>query len=437
MWSAPPPPPPPPPPPDVAAQVASYAFSLLLGYVLFAVLRRQFFNKLTDHVSAVLAAEDEQFAAEEDAQARYRFTPARHQKVLPAGGEWDAIFIGSGPGSLACAATMSKLGWRCAVFEQGEQLGGGAHVFPDKGFEFETGVHYLGDETEMKGLLDFLTCGRLKLATMGTPVEEPVGVDGKPLAASTKVVGGDHARGMMYDNIVLNGVSYNFLAGRHKMIAMLRARFPSAEHARQIDAFDRLFSHHTSQSYKTSAAKFFVLKVPYLLNYPILRPLRTLLQTWLMGRHYYNSTQLTAEQMLTKCGIDIGSELGAVMLGQYGDSGMRPDKLSQMMHMGVMSHYSEGGAARSQTPRTGTIAPRLSPRLSCPVYLRLLRDPCPRLDSCASCSRLPCWWLGSNPAQAQRCRDRWKRQVLYASVGDQASHGCRRPHVYRRERQRL
>lgn len=31
-----------------------------------------------------------------------------------------------------------------------------------------------------------------------------------------------------------------------------------------------------------------------------------------------------------------------MVLGQYGDSGMRPDKLSAMMHMGVMSHYSEG-----------------------------------------------------------------------------------------------
>ena len=35
--------------------------------------------------------------------------------------DFDAIFIGSGPGSLACAATLSRIGWKCAVFEQGEQ----------------------------------------------------------------------------------------------------------------------------------------------------------------------------------------------------------------------------------------------------------------------------------------------------------------------------
>ena len=118
---------------------------------------------MTDHVSAKLSSEHEKFLAEEDVQARYRFTPGRLQKALPADGVFDIIFIGSGPGSLACAAVMSRIGKKCAVFEQGEQLGGGAHVFPEHGFEFETGVHYLGDEAEMKACLNFLCCGRLDL----------------------------------------------------------------------------------------------------------------------------------------------------------------------------------------------------------------------------------------------------------------------------------
>ena len=314
----------PPPTSDyAAADAALLVLSLLLAYALLALVRKlPPFGRLRDHVSARLQAEHAKMVEEEDAQARYRFTPGRLERSLPADGVFDAIFIGSGPGSLACAATMAKIGWRCAIFEQGEQLGGGAHVFPERGYEFETGVHYLGDEAEMKGLLSFLTCGRLELAPIGTPVEGEQG-------------------GVMYDNVLLKGTGdFKFLAGKHKFLAMLRRRFPS--NGKEIDAFEAVYAHHTSSAYKESAAMFFTLKVPWLLNLWCVRWLRTLLQTRVMGRHFFRSSQRSAEEMLTSCGIPIGSDLGAVILGQYGDSGMRPDKLSAMMHLGVMSHYSDG-----------------------------------------------------------------------------------------------
>ena len=118
------PPPPPPPPASAVPDLATCVLSLLTAWLLVTFLRKRFFHKLKDHVSAKLKAEHERFLAEEDAQARYRFTAGRLEKALPPGGAFDAIFIGSGPGSLACAATMSKLGWKCAVFEQGEQVRG-------------------------------------------------------------------------------------------------------------------------------------------------------------------------------------------------------------------------------------------------------------------------------------------------------------------------
>ena len=144
---APPPPPPPtawwkalvgqtpvpsPPPPSdyAAADAALLVLSLLLAYALLALVRKlPPFGRLRDHVSARLQAEHAKMVEEEDAQARYRFTPGRLERSLPADGVFDAIFIGSGPGSLACAATMAKIGWRCAIFEQGEQLGGGLTSF--------------------------------------------------------------------------------------------------------------------------------------------------------------------------------------------------------------------------------------------------------------------------------------------------------------------
>ena len=110
-------------------------------------------NKLTEPaglLEKILASE-----ASEDAAVRVRFTDTRLKKavaVLPAGfdektglqfhtDEFDVCFIGGGLGSLACAAALSRMGKTCCVLEQGEQLGGGAHVFSEPGgYEFETGV---------------------------------------------------------------------------------------------------------------------------------------------------------------------------------------------------------------------------------------------------------------------------------------------------------
>jgi all-trans-retinol 13,14-reductase len=58
---------------------------------------------------------------------------------------WDAIVVGSGMGGMTAAAYLAAAGRRTLVLEQGDVLGGCTHVFRRKGYEFEVGVHYLGD----------------------------------------------------------------------------------------------------------------------------------------------------------------------------------------------------------------------------------------------------------------------------------------------------
>jgi all-trans-retinol 13,14-reductase len=58
---------------------------------------------------------------------------------------WDVIVIGSGMGGLTSAAYLAAAGKRVLVLESGDLLGGSTHVFRRKQFEFEVGVHYLGD----------------------------------------------------------------------------------------------------------------------------------------------------------------------------------------------------------------------------------------------------------------------------------------------------
>ncbi|RVC67538.1 MAG: hypothetical protein E5V99_21225, partial [Mesorhizobium sp.] len=38
--------------------------------------------------------------------------------------EFDAIFVGAGHNSLACAAHLALKGWKIAVFERSEKIGG-------------------------------------------------------------------------------------------------------------------------------------------------------------------------------------------------------------------------------------------------------------------------------------------------------------------------
>ena len=72
---------------------------------------------------------------------------------------------GSGIGGLTTAALLAKAGKRVLVLEQHDQAGGCCHTFVDKGFEFDTGIHYIGEMAEgrlTRVLTDQLCEGRME-----------------------------------------------------------------------------------------------------------------------------------------------------------------------------------------------------------------------------------------------------------------------------------
>ena len=71
--------------------------------------------------------------------------------------EWDTVVIGSGMGGLATASGLSRIeGQKVLVLEQHDIAGGCCHTFEDKGFEFDTGVHYIGEMNNPKHPLAFI-----------------------------------------------------------------------------------------------------------------------------------------------------------------------------------------------------------------------------------------------------------------------------------------
>lgn len=80
-------------------------------------------------------------------------------------GPFDAIVIGSGIGGLACAAFLSKAGKRVLVLERHYVAGGFTHTFKRKGYEWDVGVHYIGEvhrpSSVLRKLFDTITGDRL------------------------------------------------------------------------------------------------------------------------------------------------------------------------------------------------------------------------------------------------------------------------------------
>ena len=62
----------------------------------------------------------------------------------------DAIIIGSGIGGLTVAAVLSRAGKRVLVLEQHPygKVGGCSQTHMDTGYEFDAGIHYVGEMNE-------------------------------------------------------------------------------------------------------------------------------------------------------------------------------------------------------------------------------------------------------------------------------------------------
>ena len=154
---------------------------------------------------------------------------AQSYKRHPVTEDYDAIVIGSGIGGLAAAAMLAKHGGkRVLVLERHYTPGGYTHVFHRPGYDWDVGVHYIGDVapgSTVRRLFDDISDGRIEWADMGE----------------------------VYDRVIIGGDVYDLPKGRRNLRDMLVSRFPAEEAA--IDGYFEAVRAAVSASLPFQAAK--------------------------------------------------------------------------------------------------------------------------------------------------------------------------------------
>ncbi len=216
--------------------------------------------------------------------------------------QYDAIVIGSGIGGLTTAACLSRMGKKVVVLEQHYTAGGFTHSYCRNGYEWDVGVHYIGDmgksTTMGRKLFAHITDGSLQWAAMDAD----------------------------FDHIFLGDRRFTLTAGKAAYRERLIEQFP--EDAVAIDTYLR----HV-KSVRDTLRLFTLEKV---LPGPASSALRKHREK--KQPPFFNRTTREVLEEITD-----NQTLIAVLTGQWGDNGLPPAESSFIIHCMIAQHYMNGG----------------------------------------------------------------------------------------------
>lgn len=245
-------------------------------------------------------------------------------------GEYDVAIIGSGLGGLAAGVLLSKAGKRVIILERHFKPGGFTHTFKRPGYEWDVGVHYVGQVNDnssmMKKLFDVVTENNLEWDDAGE----------------------------IYDQAIIEGETFNFRKGKDNLKADLKERFPDEHIA--IDKYFKLLG-----GAEVAAGLFFGERtMPPLMSKTIGYFLRRKLLP------YCNKTTLTELKKLTS-----NEALLAIMCTQCGNYGLPPDRSSLAMHTTIVNHYMNGSAyPKGGASQIFTTMSKVITKLGGEIYVR-------------------------------------------------------------------
>lgn len=238
--------------------------------------------------------------------------------LIPA--DLDAIVVGSGMGGLTAAALMSFAGKRVLVLEQHDRAGGCTHSFVEKGYEFDVGIHYIGEmgvsrkrgkhgvtTASTRRLLDQITGGQLQWA----PLEDN------------------------FDVVTLgDGVSsairrYPLSSGLDNLANFLAEKFPDEKAG--IDEFFRLCWIVDKSMDNFGLAKMLpAWLAKFLLKWGLLPGSSTLMK-------YFSTSAEEVVNSLVKT-----PDLRAILNYCFGDYGVPPSRAPFAMQATLLTHFSNG-----------------------------------------------------------------------------------------------
>lgn len=222
----------------------------------------------------------------------------------------DHVIVGSGLSGLYLAALLSRIGRRVVVLEQHYIAGGCTHTFKDKGFEFDTGVHYLGQATQLAAIMDF-GAGRDGAFRLQRQVLE----DGS----------------QVFNELHLGrGFVHRTRPGRKTYANDIVAQFPDEE-----KAIRRYFAEC-----ERAGLGMAVLFLRHFLPQRVFRALLSLPGPFRWAANRFVSR--TLDQVLTECGIK-SRDLRALLSAEFGDYGTVPDRAPFFIHALIHAHYWEEG----------------------------------------------------------------------------------------------
>ncbi|OGO52709.1 MAG: hypothetical protein A2148_11150 [Chloroflexi bacterium RBG_16_68_14] len=219
--------------------------------------------------------------------------------------DWDAVIIGSGLGGLTAGAYLATNGLRTLVLEHHYVAGGNSHVFRRKAlhgqcsFEFDVGVHYVGD------------CGPDGLIPT---VLRGVGLEDKVEFLEMDPDG--------FDTLVFPGLTFRVPKGWDRYRERLVATFPDEETGlhRYLDVLESVLAEQRSIRLPIGPEDLprLAQEAPNFLRWA-LRPL---------------------SELFDDCGL--GQKVRAVLAAECGAYASPPSRAPVALQAGLMDHYLKG-----------------------------------------------------------------------------------------------
>ena len=235
-----------------------------------------------------------------------------HKGFLPkhVPNDLDVIIVGSGIGGLSAGALLAKVGKRVLVLEQHDRAGGCLHVYEDKGYLFDVGIHIigqLGDGMMSNILMDQMTDGQIGWNQLVDNFD--------------KVVIGHGEKRIDFD--VCSSV------GSNKFKDDLVKRFPN-----ETKAINKYFSMQKEARLSfipVMLIKFMPIKLIFLL-----RKLSLLNRIF----RFYQFSEISVQKVVVSLTDD--KDLQAIMYYNYGDYGTAPAEAPFSMHAMLQQHFMQG-----------------------------------------------------------------------------------------------